>query len=186
MEVEESKPEKEQEPQKKKKREYKAEVALGARPKQATQIAGATQRDVDMEPQEAVNAWIEKSNEYYPTKLPYEKQDHTKIEDQSEQKISEIIFSEKAKQNLVFCQMPKSFNFKQQLSELRTNETLGKMRVHKSGKVTMLINGIEYNLDAGVQQNFAQEVAVIEENNINFLGYCKDKVVMTPNINGLI
>jgi hypothetical protein len=67
-------------------------------------------------------------------------------------------------------QMPKTINTETEVKDMEPGSHIGKMRVHKSGKVSLKIGEVVYDLDSGVIKNFAQEAALITEGELTFLG----------------
>eukprot|EP01022_Parablepharisma_sp_SALTPOND_P019463 TRINITY_DN331_c0_g1_i1.p1 TRINITY_DN331_c0_g1~~TRINITY_DN331_c0_g1_i1.p1 ORF type:complete len:820 (-),score=27.01 TRINITY_DN331_c0_g1_i1:1300-3759(-) len=65
---------------------------------------------------------------------------------------------------------------------------VGKVRVYKSGKVEMEIEGIKYTIDQGIQSKMRQEVAAVDKDcrDIYLLGEVAQKMVVTPNIDFLL
>ncbi|CCH44578.1 DNA-directed RNA polymerase III subunit [Wickerhamomyces ciferrii] len=60
---------------------------------------------------------------------------------------------------------------------------IGKLRVHKSGKVTMKLGNVVMDVGKGSQTNFLQEVVLDEgeaEKSAYLLGHLEEKVVVTP------
>ncbi|KAF4665841.1 hypothetical protein FOL47_004403 [Perkinsus chesapeaki] len=61
---------------------------------------------------------------------------------------------------------------------------IGSLRVHKSGRVSLLIGGIEYSCALGQKPKFAQEVACVlpTQGEIIFLGEIENKLIVSPKI----
>lgn len=60
---------------------------------------------------------------------------------------------------------------------------IGRMQIHKSGKVTMLLGGIKFEVNHGVECHFAQEVVAVASNEeMMRLGPLMKKAVVTPDI----
>ncbi len=60
---------------------------------------------------------------------------------------------------------------------------VGKLRVHKSGKLTMKLGNVVMDVGKGSQTDFLQEVVLADENenrNAYLLGHLNEKVVVTP------
>jgi hypothetical protein len=81
---------------------------------------------------------------------------------------------------------------------------IGKLRLHKSGKVTMVLSPpgnqnnqanikssssskeVVYNLNHGVKQTFFNEMAHLSDQNLVFLPKLKNKIVVTPDIQSML
>ena len=77
------------------------------------------------------------------------------------------------------------------LSQLRylPNGRLGKMRIHKSGKVELVLsNGLKMDVKSGVPAPVAQEACILDtEKQICIsLGLVEKKMIITPNIQSLL
>eukprot|EP00656_Telonema_subtile_P006791 TRINITY_DN13166_c0_g1_i5.p1 TRINITY_DN13166_c0_g1~~TRINITY_DN13166_c0_g1_i5.p1 ORF type:complete len:119 (+),score=37.22 TRINITY_DN13166_c0_g1_i5:140-496(+) len=64
---------------------------------------------------------------------------------------------------------------------------IGKMRVHKSGKVTMLIGDVVYRVNTGIKCAFAQQVLSVDVENqtCHFLGSLNDRLVCSLDVESL-
>ena len=65
---------------------------------------------------------------------------------------------------------------------------VGKMRVYKSGKVEMEIEGVKYNVENGVQSKVRQEIAAVDKDcrNLFVLGETSKKMIVAPDIEFLL
>lgn len=82
---------------------------------------------------------------------------------------------------------------------------IGKLRIHKSGKVSMILSPVEsnsskisnlqqsekdkevvYNINHGVKQTFYNEMAYITSESITFLPKVTNKVVVSPDIASML
>eukprot|EP00826_Nyctotherus_ovalis_P036735 TRINITY_DN3282_c0_g1_i2.p1 TRINITY_DN3282_c0_g1~~TRINITY_DN3282_c0_g1_i2.p1 ORF type:complete len:277 (+),score=84.46 TRINITY_DN3282_c0_g1_i2:699-1529(+) len=65
---------------------------------------------------------------------------------------------------------------------------LGKCRVYKSGRVEMVIEGVKYDVNPGVQSKVRQELAAVSKEcrDIYLLTELRQKIVVTPNIESLL
>ena len=65
---------------------------------------------------------------------------------------------------------------------------IGKLKVYKSGKVEMEIEGVKYLVNSGIQSKMRQEVAAVDRDcrDIYMLGEVGKKMVLTPDIDSLL
>ena len=65
---------------------------------------------------------------------------------------------------------------------------IGKCKVYKSGRIEMIIEGVKYDVNSGVQSKMQQEIAAINKDckDIYLLNELKKKIVVTPNIQSLL
>lgn len=76
--------------------------------------------------------------------------------------------------------------FENLLNTLPKNSKVGKLKVFKSGKIKLQIGENLFDINPGINNKFAQEVAVIstQTNEAIFLPKIKDKkIVVTPDLN---
>ncbi|EER07080.1 conserved hypothetical protein [Perkinsus marinus ATCC 50983] len=61
---------------------------------------------------------------------------------------------------------------------------IGTLRIHKSGRVSLLIGNIEYSCALGQKPKFAQEVACVlpTQGEAVFMGEIEDKLIVSPKI----
>lgn len=65
---------------------------------------------------------------------------------------------------------------------------LGKLKIHRSGRVTMDIGGINFDVDQGCQTHFQQDIACVcpEAKEVIFLGQVHKRVVLSPDVDSLL
>lgn len=65
---------------------------------------------------------------------------------------------------------------------------LGKLKIHKSGKVRMEIAGVQYCVDQGATSFFQQELSCVcpEAKELISLGSIQNRVVLTPDVHALL
>ena len=111
-----------------------------------------------------------------------------------------------------FLQLPQVLNMAAANKASETNSLrripkgpIGKLRIHKSGKVTMMLtpNGddpnrqtniqesaddkeVVYNLNHGVKQTFFNEMAYISNGTLTFLPKLTNKIVVSPDIQSML
>ena len=77
-------------------------------------------------------------------------------------------------------------NFENVLKTLPKNSALGKLKIYKSGKLKMQIGNTIYDVTAGINCKFAQELGVIfpKTQEAFFLGKIREKkLIVTPDLN---
>ncbi len=76
-------------------------------------------------------------------------------------------------------------DFENHFKDFPKNSKIGKLKVYKSGKVKIQLGEVMFNLDVGVNTNFAQELSVISKDSKEafFLGKLKENsFIVTPEI----
>ena len=65
---------------------------------------------------------------------------------------------------------------------------VGKMRIHKSGKVSMEVNGVRFIVQPGTKCSFAQQVAVIdvEKESFTVLGNVRNTMLVVPDYEDIL
>ena len=58
---------------------------------------------------------------------------------------------------------------------------IGKMRVHESGRISLDINGYIVDMNVSIPLRYQQQVATIDEHQINILGDVTHRLVLIPN-----
>ncbi len=77
-------------------------------------------------------------------------------------------------------------NFENVLKKLPKNSALGKLKIFKSGKIKMQIGNTMYDITAGINCKFAQELGVLfpKSQEAFFLGKIREKkLIVTPELN---
>lgn len=59
---------------------------------------------------------------------------------------------------------------------------IGKMRVHESGRITMDINGYIVDMNVSIPLHYQQQVATVDEQNLNILGNVTQRLILTPEL----
>ncbi|AWU75414.1 hypothetical protein CAS74_003756 [Pichia kudriavzevii] len=82
--------------------------------------------------------------------------------------------------NMFFLQLPCSLP----VLENGTDGMVGKIRIHKSGKMTMKIGKVKFEISRGGSSDFVQEVVMVDPENGNcyHVGSIKEKITAIPKI----
>lgn len=59
---------------------------------------------------------------------------------------------------------------------------IGKMRVHESGRISLDINGYVVDMNVSIPLRYQQQVATIDQQQVNILGEVTHRLVLTPNM----
>lgn len=84
------------------------------------------------------------------------------------------------KNNMFFMQLPCSLP----IIDGNLNGKIGKIRIHKSGKLTMKIGKVKFEILRGGSSDFRQDVVLVdnENNNCYHVGNIKEKITAIPKI----
>ncbi|KAK8811326.1 hypothetical protein WA158_003060 [Blastocystis sp. Blastoise] len=61
---------------------------------------------------------------------------------------------------------------------------IGKMRIHQSGRVTLSINDVEFELGVGIPMKYVEDVAYVNDttHNMNMLGHLTHRIIVSPSL----
>eukprot|EP00055_Hartaetosiga_balthica_P001936 m.2363 g.2363 ORF g.2363 m.2363 type:complete len:331 (-) comp1767_c0_seq1:91-1083(-) len=62
------------------------------------------------------------------------------------------------------------------------NGSLGTLRVHKSGKVVLVMGGYEFDMEEGTTPNFAQELTCIRDDSVTCIGSVNTRMAVLPSV----
>lgn len=72
-----------------------------------------------------------------------------------------------------------------EVQQKKVEGQIGKLRVHKSGKVTIKIGDVVMDVSRGAKTDFLQQIVLMDKGNhqSSLIGHLKDKIVVTPSFN---
>lgn len=82
-------------------------------------------------------------------------------------------------------EMDDILGFRSTLSSMPSGK-FGKIRLYKSGKVRLVIGGVEYDVSTGMTCNFLQEAVAIDQNKLYQIGEISKRMVCYPVVEDLL